>query len=308
MADLSSDTHIFSLGRMPQQASVREARDDWTGVINRKERRKLQNRLNQRRFRSRKQDNGAKPQSAIINGEKQADAVNNHEDDGDNSLSLTVARSDVLPAPIICRLSEAQHSRCTFAPAAVHALMVDFERGAMKSLVSGSPKTDLLIKLSRVNVLRAAYENAFAMGMSAEWVCEDDRLSIFNLPGPCLSEDSIPSSLRPTPTQRKVPHHPWLDIFPFPRMRDNFIRAGDNLNDDDLCHDLTAFWDTHRSDANLLVWGAPWDPQNWEATEEFARKWGFFLQGCPEILISTNNWRKRRGEKPLVWKRIFGIF
>lgn len=41
----------ISLGKMPQQAGVREAREDWTGVINRKERRKLQNRLNQRRFR-----------------------------------------------------------------------------------------------------------------------------------------------------------------------------------------------------------------------------------------------------------------
>jgi hypothetical protein len=52
MEDPSSDTQIIPLGRMPQQASVREARDDWTGVIDRKVRRKLQNRLNQRRFRT----------------------------------------------------------------------------------------------------------------------------------------------------------------------------------------------------------------------------------------------------------------
>lgn len=51
MADPPSGMQIIPLQRMPQQASVREARDDWTGVINRKERRKLQNRLNQRRFR-----------------------------------------------------------------------------------------------------------------------------------------------------------------------------------------------------------------------------------------------------------------
>lgn len=88
-------------------------------------------------------------------------------------------------------------------------------------------------------------------------------------------------------------------------MRDNLIRAGDDLDDDELCHDLTAFWDTRSSNATLLVWGTPWDPGNWEVTEDFAKKWEVFLRGCPEILRSTNSWRARRGEKPLIWERIF---
>ena len=36
---------------MPQQAWVRAAGDDWTGIIDRKERRRLQNRHNQRAYR-----------------------------------------------------------------------------------------------------------------------------------------------------------------------------------------------------------------------------------------------------------------
>ncbi|KAK5806404.1 hypothetical protein VI817_000662 [Penicillium citrinum] len=220
-------------------------------------------------------------------------------------LSSSSPQSD----SITCRLSQAEHVRCTFAPPGVHELMADFERRAMSSYLGGSPQTDLLINLSRMNVLRAAYQNAAILGMAAEWMCQDDTVSIFCIDGPHASKEqnNTPASLRPTDLQREIPHHPWLDIFPFPRMRDNLIRAGDHLDDDELCHDLTAFWDTHRSNASILVWGAPWDPQNWEVNEDFAKKWGTFLQGCPELLRSTNFWRVHRGEKPLVWKRIFGL-
>lgn len=72
-----------------------------------------------------------------------------------------------------------------------------------------------------------------------------------------LSEDTIPRSLLPTPVQKEIPRHPWLDVFPFLALHDNFIRAGEHLNDDDLCHNLTAFWDTRHSNAALLVWGVP---------------------------------------------------
>jgi hypothetical protein len=183
--------------------------------------------------------------------------------------------------------------------------MMQFEKRAVTSYIEGSPKADHLLKLSRLNVLRAAYQNSVAVGMTAEWMCEDNTISIFSLVRPQLPEDGIPQSLQPTLLQRAVPHHPWLDIFPFPQMRDNLIRAGNSLDDDELCHDLTAFWDTRSSNATILVWGTPWDPKNWEVTEDFARKWRVFLYGCPEILVSTNQWRIRRGEKPLVWRKVF---
>lgn len=51
MADPSAEAPIVTLDRMPQQAGVRKAEDDWTGIINPTERRKIQNRLNQRRYR-----------------------------------------------------------------------------------------------------------------------------------------------------------------------------------------------------------------------------------------------------------------
>lgn len=122
--------------------------------------------------------------------------------------------------------------------------MVNFERKALNSYLSCSPQTDILINLNRINVLRAAFQNAAVLGMTPEWMCQDDTLSIFSTYGPwdMKKQGRIAPGLRPTTLQREIPHHPWLDIFPFPRMWDNLIRAGDQLDH-----------------------------------EEFAKKWGFFL-------------------------------
>ncbi|KAL2836872.1 hypothetical protein BJY01DRAFT_238087 [Aspergillus pseudoustus] len=130
---------------------------------------------------------------------------------------------------ITCRLSRMQHQQCTFAPA----------NRAVMSYIRGVPETDHFLKMSKY-------------GMTVEWVCEDNTVSIFSLFRPHLSEDSIPQSSRPTLLQRAVPHHPWLDILPFPPMRDNLVRAGNSLDDDELCLDLTAFWDTRSSNAPTL--------------------------------------------------------
>lgn len=53
---MANDTAILdgmSLQLMPQQELACTSSDDWTGVIDRAQRRKLQNRLNQRAYRKR---------------------------------------------------------------------------------------------------------------------------------------------------------------------------------------------------------------------------------------------------------------
>ena len=131
----------------------------------------------------------------------------------------------------------------------------------------------------------------------------DDALSIFNV-RPLSSYHHVPACLQPTAIQLHLPHHPWLDFFPFPCMRDLLILAGNALDDDDLCHDLMAFWDTRNTGATLLVWGNSWEPENWEASEAFVNKWAWLLATSPELLRSTNRWRASRGERSLIWKDI----
>ncbi|KAF7629685.1 hypothetical protein AFLA_013393 [Aspergillus flavus NRRL3357] len=104
-------------------------------------------------------------------------------------------------------------------------------------------ETDILINLSRINVLRAAFQNAAVLGMTPEWMCQDDTLSIFSTYGPWDMEKqgSIAPGLRPTTLQREIPHQLKLDISPFPRMRDNLIRLGDQLDDEEFAKEWGSF-------------------------------------------------------------------
>lgn len=189
---------------------------------------------------------------------------------------------------------------CCLAPPEAQRLLVQFERSAYESYLLGRPTTDHLLTLTKLNVYRAFMSNISALGLTMDWMNSDDTLSPFNTFGPELVEQtSIPPSLRPTQLQRTVPHHPWLDFFPLPQIRDNLLRAGDFFDDEELCVDILGFWDTSGGEKSLIVWGDPWDPYSWEVTEAFVRKWGWVIRGCTEILQSTNRWREKRGERKL---------
>lgn len=157
-----------------------------------------------------------------------------------------------------------------------------------------------------VNVLNALACNAAALGLSDIWLlCEAS--SPFGLLGPALptaDNTSWPDCLRPTELQLKMPHHPWIDLFPIPRLRDNIIWASvchDYVDEDELWYDLVEM-DTSleaSQSPSLIAWGQPWDVGGWEVSVSFLREWGYLLNGCPEVLDSTNIWRERRGDKRL---------
>lgn len=238
---------------------------------------------------SRRQDNHAGSQATI------------EARDSSNSLGTSEEPS---MSPVDFQVDRRDNSKCAHMPPHAMKFREWFEKKAYQSYIEGSPNRDHLISLSRLNVHRAIDENIISIGMTTSWMQSDDSISIFNLKQPSFSVEKIPLCLRPTFIQLHIPHHPWLDFFPFPNMRDCMILAGDSFDDDDLCHDLMAFWDTRNTAATLLVWGDSWEAANWEVTEEFAHKWKWLLRGSPELLISTNRWRKTRGQKSLDWKSI----
>lgn len=308
------DIPIIPLVRMPQQIVARGPEDDWTGITNPLERRKLQNRLNQRAHR----ESSSVPQLNINRCIFTTNSrITSFLELGRRKPNKSKTHSVPHGLPMTAQYSQSHNQYNTIgeydilqvlqfsygiAPPGTREYMIEFERQAIESYLQGSPNIDHLITLSRLNIQRAISDNLVAVGMTVEWTKDKSALSIFNLASPAspsTTKKTIPSGLQPTFIQRTSLHHPWFDVLPFPRIRDNLIRANGRFNDQELCRDLMASWDTHNTGATMLVWGLSWDPKNWEVTESFVRKWGWILRGCPEILMSTNQWRTKRGEKRL---------
>lgn len=181
------------------------------------------------------------------------------------------------------------------------AMMACFNAEAYERYYAADPCLDHLLTLSKFNVLRAFLDNLAALGLSFQDIEDDAAISPFNSTTKvsishdlcCYSERSIvPASLLPTATQRSVLHHPWLDCFPFPRMRDNLINAPEGFDDCELCADIM---NPANGAIGIMVWGDPWLPQNWEVSESFLQKWSWVVEGCLEILVHSNYWRSRRG-------------
>lgn len=142
-----------------------------------------------------------------------------------------------------------------------------------------------------------------------EYLETDEHSSLFNHQGPTppvAEQPSLPTDLRPTSLQKTVTHYSWLDLFPIPKMRDNILRGiNSGVYDEDvlcdiLCCDLLKF--DNDTNAAFVVWGESWDAAGWEFGVEFLAKWDVLLQGCPEVLETTNYWRQKRGARRLEYR------
>jgi hypothetical protein len=151
-------------------------------------------------------------------------------------------------------------------------------------------------------------------------------------------DQNLPDELYPTPLQMNHVHTSWIDMFPFPKFRDNLIRKGAVFSPEEmrqhLCGDLfpdyltpipsdddLGLQATLPSDAassgvdngefgdsddyttgrsGLIIWGEPWKMENWEVTPNFLRHWGWALEGCDDLIRASNRWRAQRDEKLLL--------
>jgi hypothetical protein len=125
------------------------------------------------------------------------------------------------------------------------------------------------------------------------------------------------------------PHSNWIDMLPFPQIRDNLIQCegyldvvdflrdlfGDLVNDNlsitpDPCQSMSTSAqmllqgeDDDMMTAGrkgLIVWGEPYIKESWEATPGFLKKWACLLKGCEELIEISNRWRAIRGEDPII--------
>ncbi|KAL2060983.1 hypothetical protein VTL71DRAFT_9035 [Oculimacula yallundae] len=293
---------------MAQRSEVQDRAEDWTGKSSTALRRKLQNRLNQRASRKRKKQISTPAQVFVPNTrtEKQSDLIHHINPDSlTHSLFQSASKTST---SFVCT---ARIPLTGSAP-----LLASF-------LSTPLPVDQKLMTLLHFNLVRALLENVYILGLDPI-LMEDD------IPSPFLAcnhdvvtlIERLPPALKPTALQLTVPHHPELDGFPYPELRDNFIRAGEGFDADAFCVDMLFGVDTSAyetsvdADGNvrreenrsgrtgLIVWSDPWLSGSWEVEEGFARKWGWLLKGCEEIVQSTNFWRASRGEVPLRFEEV----
>ncbi|KAI1395816.1 hypothetical protein F4819DRAFT_169738 [Hypoxylon fuscum] len=290
-------------GCIPQLTEVWNPGDDWTGITDPAERKKRQNRLNQRIWRQLRKQKVQLPRrppppqlvAAVIPRSTTADQEPPEAPEGIDSIvdDGTVRQQGHLIHVCPRRRAKTYH----------------LTREAYEDYRMSTPNPSCLSVLIRLNVVHAIAQNAATLGFPLEKLCHDDLISPFNALGPRHPKvsglpASCPESLQPTPMQVALRHHPWIDLFPIPVMRDNVLHAvvSGIFDEDELCCDLLDvddIPDTPSEKASLIVWGESWDIRGWEASVPFLKKWGLLLRGCTEILESTNYWRSRRGEKRL---------
>lgn len=289
----------------PQASEVWDEGDDWSGIASSQERRRRQNRLHQRAYRAKKRLEkfpGSQPgteQDSLAIASPNARTVT----DEDSKLSLQhqsrllTATPDQSPILLLVRCTD------------LHDRIREILQRVSANWGLNLPTPHDLPLVTRLNTFDALARNALMLRIPLEYLEADEQPSMFNYQGPpplSTQQPSVPTNLRPTALQKTVTHHPWLDLFPIPSMRDNIlqgIESGEYDEDvlcDALCCDLLKF--DENTNATLVVWGDSWDATGWEFSTEFFARWGVLLQGCTEVLETTNYWRQKRGARRLECK------
>jgi hypothetical protein len=256
-------------------------------------RRRLQNRLNQRASRKRKQ------------AEKQKEERQQRWIIYTNEANVPSVREDVraketpesTPTPKNSPISQDQTSPFTCGTSQLSPVRYfnQLKRELVQAAGKLSPSPGLIHSVTQFNIMRAMFQNAATMDLTMD-ILSEDIASSFNIAGPITF--NLPPSLQPSSTQKQIIHHPWIDLLPVQSFRNSLIVRMAEYDDEELCGDLYGL-SSSTGKVGLIVWGESWDPFAYELSEEVVRKWSWMLKDSPELLISTNYWRRRRGEKPL---------
>ncbi|KAH7403596.1 hypothetical protein BKA64DRAFT_669420 [Cadophora sp. MPI-SDFR-AT-0126] len=291
--------HLIPLQLMPQQASA-GPECDWTGVSDPRARKKKQDRIHQRIRRQRKKEMNS-VSSSLADGSFHMPAFPAFMD-GSVTQNQSICTS--LGIAVCTELAQRYPSldlrsftACEPDSERTEWFIVQFTATVHQDFLYGSPRTDMLLRLVQFNTTRALVMNARIMGVTSEFMTPDARSQLVSEGIDVQAHNSLPLSLKPTCLQLMENHHPWIDILPFPEIRDNLLRRDETSYDKrELCRDLRGFQVIEDGYGGMVAWKDPWDLQGWEVTQAFASKWPWVIKDCHELFLWTNRWREIRGE------------
>ncbi|PYH94906.1 hypothetical protein BO71DRAFT_352437 [Aspergillus ellipticus CBS 707.79] len=195
---------------------------------------------------------------------------------------------------------------------------------------------DHLLHLIYFNAFRGFYQNKLMLADLALSLTDGPDITAIIHHGLTYPMDSIivpitpgiPECLIPTQSQSSLTHSCWIDVIPFPRIRENLITWESCFDHRELVKDLVGsyvHWMSFHSPSSVLdpavtgrivllegdddevttsrkgflVWGEPHRAESWEVTPGFLRKWSWVVEGCEELIEYSNRWRMVRGEEPM---------
>ncbi|GJP94464.1 hypothetical protein CBS63078_8839 [Aspergillus niger] len=313
--------------------------------------RKIQNRKNQRarRLRIKEQDPGSSTQTSrpslpfqVRRWRLDEPDVCPSQDNAVASEGATAMYSSPARSHVHASTSMSTPERAGVHPGPSHTLVHDQPSLTVPPIIFPL-STDHLLHLVQYNVFRAFVSNKRTLNtLLTGWTDNPPSPTTCPISGPYRDDTSVyplnpnlPVSLVPTRLQQTHLHSVWINLFPFPRLRDNLIRREGSFDHWELLQDLIGelmsatpprkhrltpltitvsdpkpTWALPRCEGDdegevtaghkgLIVWGEPYDMQNWEATPGFLAKWSWAVDGCHDLVECSNRWRRMRGEEPI---------
>ncbi len=115
----------------------------------------------------------------------------------------------------------------------------------------------------------------------------------------------LPPNLEPTEVQRRIPHHPLLDLFPWPSVRTKLIIVFSQpvqfrppIARDPLAL-MHMYYDIDDSAEGLRISGSDWhSAENWEVGQTLFKNWWWAFDRS--VVDSSNALRAKRGAQKLM--------
>ncbi|KAI8629326.1 hypothetical protein F5Y19DRAFT_464515 [Xylariaceae sp. FL1651] len=119
-----------------------------------------------------------------------------------------------------------------------------------------------------------------------------------------LTAEQLPLTWRPTPSQTSVPHHPVIDLLPWPDVRDRLIlllSLPDDARPAAAAGPLAIVqlaYDLEDAAEGIRIWGGdPCEPTSWEIGQALFERWWFIFDR--QVINQSNYWRRLRGAPTL---------